>query len=154
MKATALEEGIHGGREVAKDVVGFRGHPMVRSTHPTTIEVTTEEYLTEQGDCIIGVGADKGCGRLNAGVKEILGREGARVKVTVVVGAHSFAFRAKGDPRLRLTHPHDIVIRKSEFISDRTLAVRADASARDLPRSMVRLLRDPAARGRLEIEVY
>jgi len=46
-----------------------------------------------------------------------------------------------------------MVIRKSDFISDRTLAVRADAAARDLPRGMVRALKDPRTVGRLEIEV-
>lgn len=149
----ASEDAAYRGLRVVKDVVEFRGHPMVRSTHPTTVEVTTEEYLTEQGDCIIGVGADKGCGQLDPEVREMLRREGSKVKVSIVAGGHTFAINARGDPRLVLTHPHDIVVRKSEFISDRTLAVGADASSIDIPRNIIRILRDPAARGRMEIEV-
>lgn len=126
---------------------------MVRSAHPTTIEVTTEERLTARGDCIIGVGASSGCAQLNERVKEGLRRKGSKVTIRIAVGARSFVLKAEGDPRLELKHPHDIVIRKSDFVSDRTLAIRADAAARDLPRDMVRLLREPGAAGTLEIGV-
>ncbi len=139
--------------ELLRETVHFRGHPMVRSSHPTTIEVTTEDYLTENGDCIIGVGASKGCARLDAKVKEGIRRKGSKLVIRIVVGQLSFEVKATGDPRLDLSHPHDMVIRKSDFVSDRTLAVRADAASRDIPRQMVRLLKDPATVGRLEIEV-
>ena len=39
----------------AEERIICRGHPLVRGTHPTTFEVTTEGHLTRQGDCIIGV---------------------------------------------------------------------------------------------------
>ena len=38
-----------------------RGHPLVLSTHPTTFEVTCEDHLTANGNCIIGIAADTGC---------------------------------------------------------------------------------------------
>jgi len=139
--------------EMLKEMVEFRGHPLVRSFHPTTIEVTTEDYLTENGDCIIGVGASKGCAQLNARLKESIRGKGANMVIRIVVGTLSFEVKARGDPRLSLSHPHDIVIRKSDFVSDRTLAVRADVASRDIPREMVRLLKNPATVGRLEIEV-
>jgi uncharacterized protein len=141
------------GRELAREVVEFRGHPMVRSSHPTTIEITTEDYLTESGDCIIGVGAAKGCAGLSSAVKERLKIGGSRVTLTVAAGGQSFVIRAQGDPRLTLTDPHDMVVRRSDYISGRTLAVRADASSRDLPREIVRLLKNPTVKGTLEIEV-
>ena len=137
----------------AKDTVTFRGHAMVRSAHPTTIEVTTEEYLTENGDCIVGVGASKGCQGLDEAVKEGLRRAGSRVTIRLSAGGETFVVNARGDPRLELSHPHDMVIRKSDFVSERTLAVGADRSARDIPREMVRLLKDPKTTGMLEIEV-
>jgi len=137
----------------AKAVVTFRGHPMVRSVHPTTIEVTTEDHLTPRGDCIVGVGASMGCAQLDAQVKEGLRRRGSRVTVRMFVGPNAFEVQAEGDPRLELSHPHDIVIRKSDYVSDRTLAVHADAAARDIPREIVRQLRDPGTLGRLEIVV-
>jgi uncharacterized protein len=133
--------------------VQFRGHAMVRGSHPTTIEVTTEDYLTEEGNCIIGVSASSGCLGLDERLKRALRGEGAKVTIRIVVGELSFELSARGDPRLKLSHPHDIVIRKSDFVSDRTLAIGSDAAARDIPREMVRLLKDQGTRGRLEIEV-
>ena len=145
--------GLLSGREVLLESVDFRGHPLVRSLHPTTIEVTTEEFLTEKGDCIVGVGAAKGCRGLDDRVKEALRRKGSMVIIRIVVGPLSFSIRASGDPRLQLSHEHDMVIRKSDFISDRTLAIRADAAAKDIPREMANLLRNPKTVGSLEIEV-
>lgn len=137
----------------AREVVEFRGHPMVRSSHPTTIEITTEEYLTENGDCIVGVKASRGCAGLGGAMKEAIRRPGAKVTIRLVVGDRSFEVRAAGDPRLGLSDPHDMVIRRSDFVSDRTLAVRADSASRNIPREIVRLLKNPATVGRLEIEV-
>ncbi len=125
---------------------------MVQALHPTTIEVTTEEHLTRRGDCIIGVSASSGCAQLSESVKTAI-REGSRLLVRIVVGGESFELSAAGDPRLDLSHPRDIVIRKSEFLSDRTLAIRASSAAADIPRSMVSRLRDPHTTGTLEIRV-
>lgn len=144
---------LHSGREVLVESLNFRGHPLVRSLHHTTIEVTTEEFLTENGDCIVGVGASKGCAGLDSRVKEALRRRGSLVTIRLVVGTSSFSIKALGDPRLQLSHEHDMVIRRSDFISDRTLAIRADAAAKDIPREMVNLLRNPTTVGRLEIGV-
>jgi hypothetical protein len=140
------------GQKVVESIL-FRGHPMVRSTHPTTIEITTEEYLTENGDCIIGVGAAKGCAQLDQRLREGLRKMNSPVSIRILVGDQTFQVNARGDPRLALSHPHDMVIRKSDFISERTLAVHADAAARNLPRGMVHLLKDPRTIGRLDIEV-
>ncbi|MGP8125279.1 MAG: DUF371 domain-containing protein [Nitrososphaerales archaeon] len=131
----------------------FHGHPMVKSLHPTTIEITTEEHLTEKGDCIVGVGAAKGCGQLSETLKTALRSDQARVTIRVLVDNESFELTAAGDRGLELSHPHDIVIRRSRFMSGRTLAVGASAAARDIPRSIVSMLKDPRSVGVLEIEV-
>ena len=46
-------------------------------THLTTFEVTRGEHLTENGNCIIGVAADKGCAGLSAVFKEVLAHDDA-----------------------------------------------------------------------------
>ena len=43
-----------------RELIRCRGHPLVSSRHPTTFEVTKDEHLTAAGDCIIGIGADRG----------------------------------------------------------------------------------------------
>ncbi len=47
-----------------------------------------------------------------------------------------------------------MVIRRSRFTSDRTLAVGASAAARDIPRSIVSKLKNAETVGALEIEVH
>jgi hypothetical protein len=136
-----------------KDRIVFHGHPLVMALHPTTIEITTEDHLTERGDCIVGVGAERGCAQLTDIVKSGIRRASSRIQIRLVVGADFFTVSASGDPRLTLAHPHDLVVRKSHFISDRTVAVGANAAAKDIPRRMVARLRRPDTVGYLEIEV-
>jgi hypothetical protein len=50
---------------------------------------------------------------------------------------------ARGNPQLSLTHATDLVVRKSEYISDRTLAISADKAAKDLSRKLVEKLQNP-----------
>ena len=42
-----------------------------------------------------------------------------------------------------MSNPTDMVIRKSDYISDRTLAIHADKSSSDLPREFVEKLKNP-----------
>ncbi len=101
----------------------------------------------------MGVGAAKGCGQLSETLKTALRSDQARVTIRVLVDNESFELTAAGDRGLELSHPHDIVIRRSRFMSGRTLAVGASAAARDIPRSIVSMLKDPRSVGVLEIEV-
>ena len=43
---------------------------------------------------------------------------------------------------LDLTHPTDMVARKSSFISDRTFMLNADNAAIDIPQRMVKILQN------------
>lgn len=48
-------------------------------------------------------------------------------------------------------HPKDIVVRKSGFLSDRTLMVYANKAAIDIPRKIVRMLQNSGERVIIEI---
>jgi uncharacterized protein len=117
---------------------------LVRSTHRRTIEVTTESHLTERGDCIVGVRADKGAVGLRDEVKEAIKTPGSQITFRFDVGQESFVVKAFGSPFLTLSSHEDMVIRKSEFISPRTVGVRADGASADMPRTMVERLRTGA----------
>jgi len=132
--------------------VTFSGHRNITATHKTTFEITKSKSLTKRGDCIIGVAADKACADLDQRVKDAL-RKGGVVHLTICVGDLSFKVRAEGSPQLTLTDEEDIVVRRSSYTCPRTLAVRADAAACDIPRSLVNLLRSEGCRGYLLIEV-
>lgn len=134
--------------------VGFRGHENIRSLHRATIEVTTSPDLTPAGDCIVGVGADCGCAGLPRRLKEALRDGAARVRVTLAAGGLEYAVQGSGHEGLALSHPDDMVVRRSMFTCPRTLAVGCSGSASSVPRPMAEALRSPSARGVLRIEVW
>ncbi len=127
-----------------REEVVARGHPNVRATHKTTLEVTKEEELTLRGDCIIGVKADKSMKDFNDEIKDWL-RTGKPILVEIVLPDYGLKdyLKAFGSPKLTFRHETDIVIRKSDFVCDRTLAIKSNKSAKDINREMIELLRDP-----------
>lgn len=132
------------------DVVEFFGHPLIRATHKTTFEITKEESVSLKGDCIIGVRASKACRDIDSRVKDIITTDASAIKVSIYVGDGLFEVNAKGHPSLPLTDERSIVVRKSDFICPRTLAISSDKSAFDLPRSMAMMLRQ-GKRGKMVI---
>jgi len=139
---------------VVTEEIPFVGHSMVRATHQTTIEITTEVHLTPRGDCIIGVGAAKGVAQLLPSIKEALRSDRARVRFTIVTPGGEFSFSAKGSKDLSFESPTEMVIRRSSFVCGRTLAIQAESSAIEIPRAMVVSLRSREAAGLLRIEAY
>jgi len=121
--------------------VRARGHPNIRSEHRNTLEFTKEAHLTPRGDCIVAVAADKGMAELTTEFKEALRTRGARLKITIECGGVEDTVEASGHPGLILDHPTDMVVRKTDYICPRTLAVRADKAAMDLDRRLVEKLR-------------
>ena len=138
---------------MVQDEVTFYGHPNVQSLHGKTIEITKEEHLTLRGDCIIGVRASKACADLDETLRRRLCSDGSVVEIDVMVGNKSFVINGMGDMRLTLQNPHDIVIRKTNFVCPRTMSVRCDRASSDVPRDMVRMLQDKDARGIFRITV-
>jgi hypothetical protein len=115
----------------------------VLSTHKTTFEVTKEAALTKQGDCIVAVKSAKGAVDLPPEFKEAARKEGARITVTVEADELKETIRAKGSPQLQFTHSKDLVVRKSDYVCSRTLAIRADKAASDFSRELVEKLKNP-----------
>jgi len=130
-----------------------RGHRAVLSTHPTTLELTKDPGLTKNGDCIIAVDSSAGLRDLPEPMKNALSHEASRARLTLKLDAYQFAIEGRGAPGLTLSHPTDIVVRKSGFVSDRTLMVHANRAAVDLPRSLVELLQDPSQKVMVELDV-
>lgn len=125
----------------AEDSFTAWGHPNITSNHKTTIMVTTDKHLSKDGDCILAVRAEKGLADLLPDLKEIIRNEEAEVSFVMETGGHRLVVRGRGHPGLTLTNPSDMVIRKSSFICDRTLMIKADIAALDIPPEFVRLLK-------------
>lgn len=133
------------------EVILARGHENILATHKTTFEITKESSLSKRGDCVIAVSADKGLDDLSFEFKEKLRKEGAKITVFIEAGGICETVDAYGSPHLVLTHPTDVVIRKSRYICNRTLAVKADKAACDLSRTLVKKLRSPEQRVKIAL---
>jgi len=136
---------------MVQEEIIFYGHRNVQSLHARTIEITKNPNLTLQGDCIIGVRANKSCCDLSDKVQHILKDNNSHIIIDIILGNRSFRINASGDRRLLLLSRHDIVIRRSNFICERTMAIQCDKASRDIPRDMTLLLQNPETKGILRI---
>ncbi len=130
----------------AREVIVAKGHKNVLATNQNTLEITRELHLSKRGDCIIAVASNKGVGDLSDGFKRLLRQDAARLAVRIEAGSAEDVVTGWGDPRLVLTHSTDSVVRKSNYVCDRTLAVGADKAAIDLSRQLVKKLKNPQQR--------
>ena len=126
----------------AVEAIIARGHEKILATNKSTFEITKDTYLTKRGDCIIAVGAGKGITDLSDEFKKILRKKDAKLTVVIQVGGEKEVVVARGNSRLTFNHPTDLVVRKSNYICARTLAIKANKAALDLSRSFVTKLRN------------
>ncbi len=123
-----------------EEIILAYGHENITARHRTTMQVTKDREITKRADCIIGVRASKSAADLSQELKRHL-LEGGHVDIEVETFAGSFRFGAEGSPKLILNNAVDAVIRRSSYVDDRTIVIRAEASARDIPRRIVKSLR-------------
>ncbi len=133
--------------------IPFRGHENIRSLHKKTIEITKEGNLTPSGDCIIGVKAKCGCNGIPNKIKKKLKDPKSIVIFSIKVNDYEFQVKGKGHKNLICSDPKDIVLRKSDYVCPRTLAVNCDKASDSIPRKIIRLLQDPKTKGFFSIEV-
>ncbi|MCL1978180.1 MAG: DUF371 domain-containing protein [Candidatus Bathyarchaeota archaeon] len=129
-------------KQLIEQILAF-GHENVLAIHPTTLMITKDKKLSKQGDCIIAIGADKATSDLNPEFKQKLCEPNTKLNVLIEVDGLIEQVTAYGTAELNLNNNIDMVIRKSNFISDRTLAIKANKAAADLPRELVEKLKNP-----------
>jgi len=136
--------------EKRETIVGY-GHRNIQATHKTTLEFTKDKHLSKKGDCIVAVAADKTLADLSAEFKENLRKPHAKLIILIEAGGIIEQVNAHGSPQLILTHPTDMVVRKSDYVCNRTLAVHADKAAQDLPRELVEKLKNPKQKVKIKL---
>lgn len=109
------------------------GHKNILAAHKKTLEFTKDPEVSLEGDCIVGVAADF---RL-APIKKLV-KDHKHLVMTIRVGKliETVEFVANKD----FTSSREIVLRFSEFSSDRTLGFRASKSAAGLSGQMRKAL--------------
>ena len=129
-------------KQTTENIVAL-GHENIQAIHPTTLMFTKEKHLSNTGDCIVALSADKALADLTQTFKNNLRKPNAQLTIIIKTGDLTEQINATGSPKLILAHPTDIVIRKSSYISDRTLAICANKSSNDLSRELVAKLKNP-----------
>ncbi len=119
------------------------GHPNIRASHKTTFEFTKDRFVTKTGDCIVGVNADFSLSELKRLLKN------KRIKITIKVDKKIEEIIAQ--PNKGFDSEHEIVIRKTNFVSKRTLATNSDKAAIDFD-SIKEKLKNPKQKIIVEIK--
>jgi hypothetical protein len=114
-----------------------KGHPNITSKHKTTFEVTTDKEIGLRADCIIGVSSEVRLTDLPRELLDAIRCEDTLIKIQLETLNAVDEIKGYGHPALTLTHPTDMVCRKSDFTCSRTLMINADKAACDLKRDLV-----------------
>lgn len=117
--------------------VRARGHGNVTARHASTFEVTTDDFLTPAGDCILAVEADRAPADFDPAFVEACRSPAAVIEASIRVADHVATVSGRGHPDLTFASERGAVGRTSDHVDDRTVLVGADAAAVDLPRPMV-----------------
>jgi hypothetical protein len=122
-----------------------QGHEHVTAAHESTLEVTSDDYLTPAGDCIVGIEADVVPATFDPDFRAACRNADATITATIEVGDHREVVTGRGHPDFTFENERSLVIRTSTYVDDRTVIVEADKAATDLDRNLVAALADGTA---------
>lgn len=133
------------------------GHENITAKHKTTFEFTKDHELSLNGDCIIGVRADFSLPLLKSFIKSL----GDNKKITITIETinnepnnddtiikknktkndyKKFIEKINCEINPDFNSDREMVIRKTDFISERTFAVRADKAACEISMDLANFL--------------
>jgi hypothetical protein len=135
-----------------REFILARGHPNITAKHKTTFEITKDPYVTPRGDCIIAVSASKAAYDLSREFKHLIKNENTLVAFKLEVGPFTWTVRGYGSERMTLTDVKSMVFRRSQYICPRTVMTKANASASNVPREILQLLKNPDTVIRITLE--
>jgi hypothetical protein len=127
-----------------EEVVHASGHEHVTAEHASTLELTSDDYLTPAGDCILGIEADRVPADFDDAFVAACQDADATIVVELVAGGLTEEIRGRGDPALTFTNERSLVCRTSDYVDDRTVLVGADGAAADVDRDLVAALAEGA----------
>ena len=105
------------------------GHRNISSSHSNTLEFTKDSNIGKIAHCIVGVSSNFSLEKIK---KEIKNKKEINIEIR--------AGKAKDIVKCLANHNfcdnNEIVIRKSDFISERTLGIRCDKASSDLDKEL------------------
>ncbi len=128
---------------MVRDIIRAKGHKNITAKHRSTFQITKDHDITKRADCIVAVSADKSLSDLSNELKKAAKKDNAKIFIKVIAGNRFEIVAGTGCEKLEFTDVKDIVIRKSDFVSERTLMINADRSAADFDRQLIENLKKP-----------
>ena len=114
-----------------------KGHRNVTSHHKSTFEITRDAEIGPTADCIVGVDMDKTMLDFPQEFKDKIADSDTKIIVELKTENGYDEITGFGHEDLTLTHPTDIVIRKSDYTCSRTLMINSDKAAKDLDADLI-----------------
>ena len=120
------------------------GHDNVTAAHASTFEVTTDDFLTPAGDCILGIEADRAPADFDSAFVDACQDADATITATFEAGGLSETVTGRGHPDLTFESDRSAVGRTSDYVDERTVVVGAEFAAEGFDRDLVAALADGA----------
>jgi len=114
------------------------GHPNILGKHKTTLEFTKDSGLSLKGDCIVGVRADFDLNKLKNFIKKI---KNNKIMITIETPDKKIKEVIEAELNPEFSDDKEIVIRKTDFVSERTLAIKSNKAAFELKKGLIGYLR-------------
>ncbi len=124
-----------------------KGHNLIKGSHKNTLEFTKENYLTESGDCIIGVNSNFNLKKLKEFVKN-------NKKARIILKTNKLEEELTCEINKNFQDDKELVIRKSNFLSERTFGIQASKSSKDLSRNFIKQLKNSNSTVTVSIETF
>ena len=126
------------------ETIHARGHEHVQSTHSSTFELTSDDWLTPAGDCILAIEADRTPANFSEAFVDAAQSHDAEITATLSTEDHTHTITGRGHPDLTYEGDRSAVGRTSDYVDDRTIVVGADGAAASVDRELVAALADGA----------
>ena len=120
------------------------GHEHVTGEHASTLELTSDDFLTPAGDCILGIEAYPVPCEFDEEFVAACRDADATISATIRAAGHTATVTGSGHPDLTFESDRSHVLRTSGYVDDRTVMVEADAAAGDVDRDLVAALAEGA----------
>ena len=120
-----------------------QGHPNIQATHSSTFEVTMEPRLSLRGDCIIGVNASHAARHVQTLLGDVLQHPDTKILTYLSDGEITEQVHGYGSLKHSLSAQTSMVWRTSDFVDERTIAIRCNKAAKDLDRNLIKSLKNP-----------
>ncbi|AGB16501.1 hypothetical protein Halru_1903 [Halovivax ruber XH-70] len=126
------------------EVIHACGHEHVSGEHASTFEVSTDDFLTPAGDCILAIEADRAPAEFDSDFVAACQDATATITMSITAGGSETTITGRGDPRLTFESERSAVGRTSDYVDDRTIMLDADRAAGDVDRELIDALADGA----------